>query len=225
MKRVLLTLLLWLAPGAPAWAASALDAPRAEAGQARARVRELRESQQALRGELNTLAGRIEQLKAEQRGRLAAAPELDKALRRSQELSGQLTGLAQALAGAESEAERRHLALHTLLSDELARVRAAWDATTDRQARAGLLERMRTLRTEPALIHSRLPSAGVSVVRCNLRHRDPEFAGERGHSLPGHLVDAHAPAEHLRPFQREAFDDVIFRDRPATVDVLDPARR
>ena len=127
-------------------------------------MRELRDRQQALRAELNTLAGRIEQLKAEQKGRLVAGPELETALRRSQELSGQLSGLAQSLAGAETEAERRNLALHTALSDELARVRAAWDATSDREARSKLIARMRDAAhraRRAALRAARLPGAGA----------------------------------------------------------------
>ncbi|ATB31239.1 TetR family transcriptional regulator [Melittangium boletus] len=161
MKRACFSLLLCLVLGTPVWAASGLDAPRTEAQEARARVRELREHQQALRAELNTLAGRIEQLKAEQKGRLVAGPELQGALRQSQELSGQLTGLAQSLAGAESDAERKNLTLHTALSAELDRVRAAWDATSDRQARAGLIARMRALRTERDALRSALPPSQV----------------------------------------------------------------
>ncbi|WNG14713.1 TetR family transcriptional regulator [Cystobacter fuscus] len=164
MKRVLLALWLCLVPGAPVWAASGLDTPRTQAQEARARVRELREQQQVLRAELNTLAGRIEQLKTGQKGRLVAGSELEQALQRSQELSGQLTGLAQSLAGAESEAERRHLALHTALSAELDRVRAAWDATSDRRARAGLLERMRTLRAERDAVRTALPPSQVPAL-------------------------------------------------------------
>jgi len=161
MKRACFSLLLCLFLGMPVWAASGMDAPRTEAREARARVRELREHQQALRAELNALAGRIEQLKAEQKGRLVAGPELQGALRQSQELSGQLTGLAQSLAGAESDAERKNLTLHTALSAELVRVRAAWDATNDRQARAGLIARMRALRTERDALRSALPPSQV----------------------------------------------------------------
>ncbi|MET0404287.1 MAG: TetR family transcriptional regulator, partial [Cystobacter sp.] len=113
----------------------------------------------------------------------AAAPELEKALRRSQELSGQLTGLAQSLAGAESEAERRHLALHTLLSEELARVRAAWDATTERQARAGLLERMRTLRTERDAVRAALPASQVPALPAEGASDDAEDLLEQADAL------------------------------------------
>jgi hypothetical protein len=183
MKRVLLPLLLCLL-GTPVWAASGLEALRAEAQATRAQTRELRERQQGLRAELNTLAGRIEALKAEQQGRLVAGSELETALRRSQELSGQLTGLAQSLAGAESEAERRNLALHTALSDELARVRASWDATSDREARARLIARMRELRDERDAVRAALPASQVPALdRAHASSDDPEDLLEQADAL------------------------------------------
>ncbi|PTL82090.1 TetR family transcriptional regulator [Vitiosangium sp. GDMCC 1.1324] len=183
MKRVLLSLLLSLTLGMPARAASGVDSLRTEAQAGRAQVRELRERQQALRSELNTLAGRIEQLKAEQKGRLVAGPALEAALRRSQELSGQLTGLAQSLAGAESEAERRNLALHAALSDELARVRAAWDSTSDREARSRLIARMRDLRAERDAVRAALPPSQVPALNPAEASDDPEDLLEQADAL------------------------------------------
>jgi hypothetical protein len=183
MKRVLLPSLLLLLLGAPVWAASGLDTPRAEARTARAQVRELRDRQQLLRAELNTLAGRIESLKSEQTGRLVAGPELEGALRRSQELSGQLTGLAQSLAGAEADAERRNLALYTVLSDELVRVRQTWDATKDREARAGLIARMRDLRAERDAVRAALPPSQVPALDRSRASDDPEDLLEQADAL------------------------------------------
>ncbi|WPB75254.1 TetR family transcriptional regulator [Archangium violaceum] len=174
MKRALLPLLLSLSLGTPVWAASGVDGLRAEARTARTQVRDLRDRQQVLRSELNTLAGRIEQLKAEQKGRLVAGPDLETALRQSQELSGQLTGLAQSLAGAETEAERRNLALHSALSEELARVRAAWDATPDREARSKLIARMRDLRAERDALRSALPASHEPALDRRDSSDDPE---------------------------------------------------
>ncbi|HEX5750999.1 MAG TPA: TetR family transcriptional regulator [Archangium sp.] len=174
MKRVLLPLLLCLSLGTPVWAASGVDALRLEARTARTQVRDLRDRQQVLRSELNTLAGRIEQLKSEQKGRLVAGPELETALRQSQELSGQLSGLAQSLAGAETEAERRNLALHSALSEELARVRAAWDATPDREARSKLIARMRDLRAERDALRSALPASHEPALDRRESSDDPE---------------------------------------------------
>jgi chromosome segregation ATPase len=183
MKRGLLPLLLCLLLGGPVWAASGLDALRAEARTARIQVRELRGRQQELRAELNTLAGRIEILKAERQGRLVPGTELEGALRRSQELSNTLTGLAQTLAGAESDSERRHLALYQALSEELARVRTAWDATQERSARADLLSRLRNLRAERDAVRSALPASQVPALGRPEANDDPEDLLEQADAL------------------------------------------
>ncbi|WP_224242358.1 TetR family transcriptional regulator [Hyalangium gracile] len=183
MKRPLPLLLLCLLVGAPAWAASGLEAVRTQAQAARAGVRALRERQQALRGELNGLASRIETLKAERQGKLTSSAELDQALRRSQELSGELTGLAQAVASAEGESERAHVALHAALSEELARVRAAWDATSDRQERSRLLSRMRELRTERDAVRAALPASRVPALSPADASDDPEDLLEQADAL------------------------------------------
>ncbi|MDY7226663.1 TetR family transcriptional regulator [Hyalangium rubrum] len=183
MKRHLPSLLLCLLLGAPAWAASELEAVRAKAQVARSQVRTLRERQQALRLELNGVAGRIETLKAERQGKLTAGPELEQALRRSQELSGELTGLAQAVSGAEGESERSHLALYTTLSEELSRVRAAWDSATAREERNRLLSRMRELRTERDAVRSALPTSRVPALSRAEASDDPEDLLEQADAL------------------------------------------
>jgi hypothetical protein len=179
----LTSLLLCLLMGAPAWAATGLEASRGAAQQARTAVRTLRERQQALRQELNGLAGRIETLKAERQGRLTAGPELEQALRRSQELSGELTGLAQAVAGAEGESERAHLALHAALSEALEQARAAWDATGDRNQRAPLLTRMRTLRAEREAVRAALPASRVPALGPSDTSDDPTDLLEQADAL------------------------------------------
>lgn len=183
MKSPLLALLLCLTLGAPAWGASELEAVRTRAQVARTEVRTLRGKQQGLRDELNQLAGRIEALKAQSQGKLTTGAELDSALRRSQELSGELTGLAKAVAGAEGEAERANLALHTALSEELARVRSDWDATADREARARLLERMRSLRGERDAVRAALPPSRVPALDKAARSDDPEDLLEQADAL------------------------------------------
>jgi uncharacterized coiled-coil DUF342 family protein len=183
MKRHLPTLLLCLLLGAPAWAVSGLEAARAKAQGVRTEVRTLRERQQALRSELNGLATRIETLKAEQQGKLTTGAELEQALRRSQELSGELTGLAQAVAGAEGESERAHLALHTALSEELARVLAAWDTTQDRAQRAKLISRVRELRAERDAVRAALPASQVPALGRTETSDDPEDLLEQADAL------------------------------------------
>jgi prefoldin subunit 5 len=183
MKRPLPLLLLCLLLGAPAWAASGVEAMRTQAQAARSQVRTLRERQQALRGELNSLASRIETLKAERQGKLTPGTELDQALRRSQELSGELTSLAQAVASAESDSERAHLALHTTLSEELARVKASWDTATDRQERSRLVSRMRELRTEREAVRAVLPASQVPAPGPTEASDDPEDLLEQADAL------------------------------------------
>ncbi|NOK22685.1 TetR family transcriptional regulator [Corallococcus carmarthensis] len=169
-----LPLLLCLFVAAPAGAMSGLEQARAKAQAARTEVRTLRTRQQGLRDELNGLAARIEALKAQRQGKLTPGNELESALRRSQELSGELTGLAQSVSGADGEVERAHLALHGALSQELTRLRAAWDATTDRAERARLVEQMRSVRGERDAVRAALPASQVPALEGAARGDDPE---------------------------------------------------
>ena len=169
-----LPLLLCLLLAAPAGATSGLEQARANAQAARTEARTLRTRQQGLREELNGLAARIEALKAQRQGKLTAGGELESALRRSQELSGELTGLAQSVSGADGEVERAHLALHTALSQELTRLRSAWDATTDRTERARLVEQMRSVRGEREAVRAALPASQVPALDGAARGDDPE---------------------------------------------------
>jgi hypothetical protein len=183
MNRPLSALLLCLLLGVPAWALTGLEAVRAKAQAARTEVRTLRERQQSLRGELNGLAERIEALKAAQQGKLTPSADLDQALKRSQELSGTLTGLAQSVASAESESERAHLGLHEALSEELSRVKASWDSTEDRQDRARLLSRMRELRAEREAVRAALPASQVPALGRADTSDDPEDLLEQADAL------------------------------------------
>ena len=61
----------------PAMGATATDQARAAAAGARAHVNELRGKQMDARKELNELAGRIEALKAERKGKILPGGELD----------------------------------------------------------------------------------------------------------------------------------------------------
>ncbi|RKH54952.1 TetR family transcriptional regulator [Corallococcus aberystwythensis] len=169
-----LPLLLCLFVAAPAGATSGLEQARAKAQAARTEARTLRTRQQGLRDELNGLAARIESLKAQRQGKLTPGGELESALRRSQELSGELTGLAQSASGADGEVERAHLALHGALSGELTRLRAAWDATTDRAERARLVEQMRSVRVEREAVRAALPASQVPALDGAARGDDPE---------------------------------------------------
>src|SRR5687768_8821398 len=124
-------LALMLCLSLPAAAATRLEATREKATAARAVVQDVRARQMAQRKELNEVAARIEALKAERKGALTPGGELDGALKRSQELSGSLTSLAQSMAQAESDAQRENLALLEALSQELTRLRGEFDRQTD----------------------------------------------------------------------------------------------
>ena len=78
-----------------AWAATGVEAMRANAAGLRSQVSQLRGEQLSKRNELSQVSGRIEALKSQSKGALLAGSELDQALKRSQELSGTLTDLAQ----------------------------------------------------------------------------------------------------------------------------------
>ncbi len=177
---VLLAVLL----AAPALAlTAALEGARAGATAARERVSALRTQQMALRGELNAVASRIEQLKAARGGKVLRGSELEQALRRSQELSGTLTELAQSVAGAEGEAQKQHLALLAALSQELAELRARFDATADRSARGALLTRLRAVRQEREQVRAALPAAALPALEAERPTDDPEDLLERADLL------------------------------------------
>ena len=89
----------------PVWAAGSLEALRSGSRGAREQVTALRTEQLRQRNELSTLSSRIETLKAASRGKLLPGGELDSALKRSQELSGALSELAQQVSGRESALE------------------------------------------------------------------------------------------------------------------------
>ncbi len=156
-RSLLLAALLLLS--SPSLAATALESVRSGATSARERVSSLRSRQMALRQELNGVAGRIEALKTERKGKVLGSPELEQALRRSQELSGALTDLAQAVASADGDAQKQNLALLTALSAELVQLRGRFDAATDRPARRALLDRMKALRSEREQVRAALPAA------------------------------------------------------------------
>jgi hypothetical protein len=175
-----LFLLTW---GGPVLAASKVEDARASAAAARRQVVDIRSQQMATRQELNQLAARIQGLKAAQKGRIRVGSELDTALRRSQELSGTLTSIAQRLAAAESGAERENLALLSALSQEIGRVRAEFDKAQSRDARRELIARMRSLKAEREQIRAALPAAVVPALEDARASDDPEDLLEQADAL------------------------------------------
>jgi hypothetical protein len=160
--------------GSSAFAASQLESLRGKAEASRAAVQAVRGEQMARRQELNQLAGRIEALKAQSKGKLVPGSELDGALKRSQELSGDLTTLAGQFAEREADAERVNLALLTELSNALESARADFDRQSDRAARKATIARLRTLRAEREQVRAAIPAAKVPALEALRSSDDPE---------------------------------------------------
>lgn len=157
-----------------AWAATGVEAMRANSAGLRAQVSQLRGEQLSKRNELSAVSGRIEALKSQSKGALLPGSELDQALKRSQELSGSLTDLAQRLSTREAELESANLALLDGLSAELTRLRGEFDRQTDRAARKGLIDQMRRLRAERESVRAALPAARLPSLDSLKPTDDPE---------------------------------------------------
>lgn len=157
-----------------AWSATGVEAMRANSAGLRAQVSQLRGEQLNKRNELSTVSGRIEALKAQSKGALLPGSELDQALKRSQELSGTLTDLAQKLSTREGELESANLALLDGLSAKLTRLRAEFDRQGDRAARKGLIDQMRRLRAERESVRAALPAAKLPTLDTLKPTDDPE---------------------------------------------------
>ncbi len=172
MKRLLLTLFCLLAP--VALGATQLEATRANATAARAQVSGTRQAQLQSQAELNKLASRIEELKAQAKGKLLPGSELDSALKRSQELSASLTETASALSAQQNALEAANLALLAELSNELNRLRNDFDRQTDRNVRKNLIAKMRSLRSERDQVRAALPAAKLPALDTVRPSDDPE---------------------------------------------------
>ncbi len=157
-----------------AWAATGVEAMRANAAGLRSQVSQLRGEQLSKRNELSQVSSRIEALKSQSKGALLAGSELDQALKRSQELSGTLTDLAQKVSTREAELESANLALLDGLSAELTRLRGEFDRQTDRAARKGLIEQLRRLRAERESVRAALPAAKLPSLDTLRPTDDPE---------------------------------------------------
>lgn len=157
-----------------AWAATGVEAMRANAAGLRSQVSQLRGEQLSKRNELSQVSGRIEALKSQSKGALLAGSELDQALKRSQELSGTLTDLAQKVSAREAELESANMALLDGLSAELTRLRGEFDRQTDRTARKGLIEQLRRVRAERESVRAALPAAKLPSLDTLRPTDDPE---------------------------------------------------
>jgi len=159
-----------------------IDQLRESAQKSRQQVSQLKRRQSELRAQLDEVAARIALLK-EQKRNLLPDNELKSLLRRSQDLSRQLTDMAHSLSDADAKAQQRELALLAGLSDELRRVRAEWDGNPERDARQRLIAQMRSLRAEREQVRALLPTAAVPVPESSLASDDPETLLEQADAL------------------------------------------
>lgn len=159
------------------WAAEPVDRLRVAARSVQGELDELRGQQAARQTELRQLSLRIEALKAEAKGplgrRLMASPELEGALRRSQELADTLTAGAQQLVAREADLERARQALVDRLGRELEVLGAAFDSASDRASRRAYVERMRPLRAERDALRAALPAPRLPSLHAPARTDDP----------------------------------------------------
>ena len=176
----LLVLLLGLAPAAGA--ATLAEAEQASAA-ARQSLAALRARQQATRGELATVAKQVEAAKSAQAGEAQVLPaaELERLLQRSQELSNQLTGLAQQLSAGEAVALAADELLLAALNAEVEQLRAR-AGTASRAERPAVLGRLRALREQQLRVTARLPPASVPALTTRASE-DPEELLEQADAL------------------------------------------
>jgi hypothetical protein len=219
----LLVLLLGLAPAAGA--ATLAEAEQASAS-ARQGLSSLRTRQQAARGELATVARQVEAAKAARAGEAGVLPgsEFERLLQRSQELSNQLTQLAQQLAAGEAQARATDEALLAALNAEVEQLRAR-AATASRAERPAVLGRLRSLREAQMRVTARLPPASVPALQTR-SSEDPEELLEQADALRDgedkvraqlqrvqqRLEQARAARELDRRMGDFARDDALFDD-------------
>lgn len=160
MRRLLLTFCSCLM-ALPALGGPAVDGARARRAQAAMRVAELAGKQTAEQSELSALAVSIESQKKQKKGRLLPGGELDRQLKRSQELSESLTATAHELAQAEAEQEKATRELEQQLGIEAEAVRERAEKTQDREARKRSIAELRALRSEREAVRAQLPSSSA----------------------------------------------------------------
>jgi hypothetical protein len=164
-------LLLDLAASAVA-GGQGLDELRGAARESGRQVDALRAKQASLKRELDELSPRIEARKKEPA--VVPGAELKNELRRSQELSSQLTEVAQSLARAEAEWQHRNTELLDGLSTQLGLLEAAWEQSPEREARERLLGRMRALKLEREQLRAAMPVQEVPALGPSPVGSEPE---------------------------------------------------
>ncbi len=162
---------------------SNLPSLRAELSQVDGTLKAAQERRAGLQRELDSVARRIEAIKAAARGkgRLFVDPELDGLLRRSQGLSSALTELLRAERGQAEGLEAVRVRLAAGLDDEISAVRTRWDGS-DRAERRALVPQIKALRAERDALRQALPVSPIPRLG-ELANDDPEEMRERADAL------------------------------------------
>lgn len=181
MRTRLLASLLLLSLAGPAWAATSVPDAEKAAASARQDVAQVRGRQQAVRGELAQVARRIEAAKAGGGTGVLPRAELDGLLRRSQELSNELTSLAQRLSDEEAKALAADQSLLDALSAQLSSVRTQ-ALNAPRAERPALVAQVKRLRALQSQVLARLPPASVPALSTRASD-DPEELLEQADAL------------------------------------------
>jgi len=159
-----------------------LDGLRSSAVAERQRLATLQVQQATLRKALDEVAAQIAIAKR-QRKSLLPPGDLEALLRRSQALSADLTSLAKAVSTAQAQAERAEAALDAGLSEAISMARMDWEHSNDRNARHGLVDQIRSLKTEREQGRARVPLQTVPTVEPSKPSDNPEDLMEQADVL------------------------------------------
>lgn len=170
---------LALAGAAPTASAPEL---RAEVAEVASRLATAQAQRMELERSLKDVAQRIRAMKAKNVRGVFRGDDLDVLLRRSQELSSQVTVAikAEILAGEALRASRGRLAIE--LDGELATLRRTWDAARNGTERQALVRQLRSLRTERDALRPAVPSPSVPAAS-EKASDDPDDLIERADAL------------------------------------------
>jgi DNA repair exonuclease SbcCD ATPase subunit len=175
---------------------TSLDEARQSHSAALSEVETLRAQERTLSSQLATESERVETLKARAEGRILKPGGLDAALRRSQELSSQLSALVQERSGAESRLQGQAQALLDAIGRETETVLEAWQGAGATEKRK-LLNQLRGLRAERMRVRRELPPPPPPADIPAAPTDDPLVLRARADALRDAEDKARAQLEHV----------------------------
>jgi hypothetical protein len=149
----------------------------------RNRMQELKLRQAKLAAELDQLGAKIDRLKKQRGTSLLPRSELNGALQRSQELSAELTNVAQALSKEEVNRHRSHEALAAALSEKVRRLADDWEHADSRDERKRVLGEMRSIRAEREQVRAWLPAGTAPTAASSAAFANREDLLEQADAL------------------------------------------